>query len=427
MKRHPALRDLSSDHHAALVQAHRLQRAANADAATRRKLAHEFLAFFREHANPHFREEEEALLPFFARWGDVNAEPIRQMQREHIFIRRDVTLLAEDETRDAEICKTLGEQLEAHVRLEERVVFPLIEEALPEEALGELPAFLAAWHQSKVEFDRTHKEKPMSNETPLPGENLQTHKMPGHWLLARLGKTVLRPGGLELTRHLLESLDIQTSDDVVEFAPGLGATAQMTLEKQPASYIAIERDEAAADNVRQKLDGPHREFRTGSADETGLPDACASVVYGEAMLTMQTPDMKARIVREAARLLKTGGRYGIHELCLVPDEVSEETEREIAQALGGSIHVGARPLRVCEWRALLESEGLTVESEHRVPMELLEPARLIADEGVSGALHIVWNALHDEESLSRVREMRAVFRKYHDHLAAIALVGVKKS
>ena len=27
-------------------------------------------------------------------------------------------------------------------------------------------------------------------------------------------------------------------------------------------------------------------------------------------------------------------------------------------------------------------------------MELLEPARIIQDEGVSGALHIYWNALH---------------------------------
>jgi len=425
MKRHSALRDLSSDHQS-LVQAHRLQRAANADEETRRVLADEFLRFWQEHANPHFREEEEALLPFFARYGDVNQEPIRQMQREHIFIRRDVAALHAASTCSAELLRVLGEQLEAHVRLEERVVFPLIEEALPADALAALPQVLAAW-QSETHAKDEAKEKPMPRETQstLPGENLQTHKMPGHWLLARLGKKVLRPGGLELTRHLLKSLDIQPCDAVVEFAPGMGATAQLALECNPASYIAIERDEAAAAALRQKLEAPHREFRTGSADATGLPDACATVVYGEAMLTMQTPEMKARIVREAARLLKAGGRYGIHELCLVPDELDEATEREIAQALGGSIHVGARPLRVCEWRALLEGEGLTVEAEHRVPMELLEPARLIADEGVNGALHIVWNALHDAEALARVREMRAVFRKYQDHLAAIALVGLR--
>ena len=50
-------------------------------------------------------------------------------------------------------------------------------------------------------------------------------KMPGHWVLARMGKRVLRPGGLELTRRLLAELAISPSDDVVEFAPGLGVTA----------------------------------------------------------------------------------------------------------------------------------------------------------------------------------------------------------
>jgi cyclopropane fatty-acyl-phospholipid synthase-like methyltransferase len=249
--------------------------------------------------------------------------------------------------------------------------------------------------------------------------------MPGHWLLARLGKKVLRPGGLELTRHLLASLDIGPTDAVVEFAPGMGATAEMTFARNPASYVAIERDEAAANNLRQKLDGLNYEFRIGSADHTGLPDACATVVYGEAMLTMQTPDMKERIVREAARLLQPGGRYGMHELCVVPDEISVEVEKEIAQALSDSIHVGARPLRVSEWRKLLADAGLEVITEYQVPMELLEPSRLVADEGVSGALHIVWNALHDAEALARMSEMRTVFRKYHSHLAAIALVARK--
>jgi SAM-dependent methyltransferase len=250
--------------------------------------------------------------------------------------------------------------------------------------------------------------------------------MPGHWLLARLGKKVLRPGGLELTRQLLGGLQIGSEDAVVEFAPGLGATAQLALEKQPASYVAVERDAAAAEALRKKLEGPNRTFRTGSADETGLPDDCASVVYGEAMLTMQTAAQKARIVAEAARLLQSGGRYGIHELSLIPDDVDEAIEKEIVQALGSSIHVGARPLRVREWRALLEEAGFSVQQEYSAPMTLLEPQRMIADEGVDGAFRIFWNALHDEEALARVREMRAVFRRYREHLGAVALVAEKR-
>ncbi len=151
MKRHPALRDLSVDHHHALVQAHRLQKSADADAQSQQATFDGFVRFWREHTSPHFREEEEALLPFFARYGDIDQEPIRQMQREHILIRRDVAALLAMSTADASTrnaaMQALGRQLEAHVRLEERVVFPLIEEALPEEALSQLPAALTSWRQ----------------------------------------------------------------------------------------------------------------------------------------------------------------------------------------------------------------------------------------------------------------------------------------
>ncbi len=55
--------------------------------------------------------------------------------------------------------------------------------------------------------------------------------MPIYMLLARLGKRTLRPGGMELTRQMLERLDVQPSDKVVEFAPGVGTT--FTIDSKP--------------------------------------------------------------------------------------------------------------------------------------------------------------------------------------------------
>lgn len=71
-----------------------------------------------------------------------------------------------------------------------------------------------------------------------------------------MGKRVLRPGGLELTRQLLTKLAIDERDDVVEFAPGLGVTARMTLARQPSSYTTIEPDQDAASTVERYLEGP---------------------------------------------------------------------------------------------------------------------------------------------------------------------------
>lgn len=124
-------------------------------------------------------------------------------------------------------------------------------------------------------------------------------RQPGHWLLASLGKRVLRPGGLELTRWMLSALDVGAEDEVVEFAPGLGVTARMVLAAAPRSYTAIERDPLAARTVRRWLTGANRRCIEGSAECTGLPPESATVVYGEAMLSMQTPAQKARIAGEA--------------------------------------------------------------------------------------------------------------------------------
>ena len=247
-------------------------------------------------------------------------------------------------------------------------------------------------------------------------------KMPGHWLLAKMGKRVLRPGGLQLTHQLLSALDVGPRDDVVEFAPGLGVTARLTLSRNPASYRAVERDQAATAVVERYLTPPQQQCIIGTAEDTGLPGESATVVYGEAMLSMQAPTAKARIVAEAMRLLKPGGRYGIHELCLVPDDVGEDVRQAIERELSDEIHVGVRPLTRLEWRELLGSAGFDVTHELQAPMHLLEPRRLVQDEGLFGALRFVWNVARHAPARRRVLAMRRLFRNYAEHLAAIAIV-----
>ncbi len=259
----------------------------------------------------------------------------------------------------------------------------------------------------------------------LPGAGLDARKMPGHWLLARLGKRVLRPGGLELTRRMLEALSIRPCDAVVEFAPGLGVTARLALACRPATYTAIERDEQAVLNLRRWLKGAQQQCRLGLADETGLPDGAATVVYGEAMLTMQGQAQKTAIVDEAFRLLRPGGRYGLHELCLLPEDLDEGIKTEIQDQLTETIRVGARPLTSSEWRKLVESAGFKVQQADTAPMHLLEPIRLLRDEGFLGASRFLWNVLRDGEARERVLAMRRLFRKCESHLAAIMLVAGK--
>jgi SAM-dependent methyltransferase len=265
---------------------------------------------------------------------------------------------------------------------------------------------------------------PLAMQPPLSRTG-DTEKIPAHWLLAQMGKRVLRPGGIELTRQMLAALDISSADDVVEFAPGLGATAKLTLQRAPATFIAIEQDEAASRHVGSLLEGPRQRCLVGTAQSTGLASESASVVYGEAMLSMQSATAKERIIAEAVRLLRRGGRYGIHELGLVPDELIETLRDEIARAFSRTIHHLVQPLTIAEWRALLEQHGLEVQATLTAPMHLLEPARLIRDEGLFGAARFAFNVLRHGRVRVRVRHLRQLFRTHHEHVSAVALVAVK--
>jgi hemerythrin-like domain-containing protein len=132
VKRHEALAQLSRDHHQALFQAQRLRRATNEDVAD---VTGGFLDFFHNVGNLHFRAEEEVLLPAYAAYADPSDEVVVRVLVDHTLIRRDVEAL---ETAGLDGVHELGDRLEAHVRHEERVLFPLIEQALPEDELAQV-------------------------------------------------------------------------------------------------------------------------------------------------------------------------------------------------------------------------------------------------------------------------------------------------
>lgn len=263
----------------------------------------------------------------------------------------------------------------------------------------------------------------MTSKDALPLSGRDDEHVQGHWLLARLGKRVLRPGGVELTRTLLARADVGDAD-VLELAPGLGRTASEIIARNPRSYVGAEADPDAASLVRGVVAG-RGEVKVADAAETGLPDACADVVIGEAMLTMQGDSAKHAIVAEAARVLRPRGRYAIHELALTPDDLSEEVTTDVRQSLARAIKVNARPLTVAEWSALLAGHGLVVQHVATAPMALLQPRRVIADEGLVGALRFAKNVLTQPDARKRVLAMRNTFRRHRERLTAVAIVAQK--
>ena len=142
MKRHPALSPLSRDHHNGLVQAVRLRRAAaDGDPSARLAAAREFGEFFRNEERAHLRDEEEELFPLLHRHVPAQPAPLSEARVQHVQLQgfdRKLEIAVAAGSVDRETLAAAGALLDAHIRLEERQLFPLIEELVPDGALRRL-------------------------------------------------------------------------------------------------------------------------------------------------------------------------------------------------------------------------------------------------------------------------------------------------
>jgi SAM-dependent methyltransferase len=258
-----------------------------------------------------------------------------------------------------------------------------------------------------------------ATEVPLAARRVED--VQGHWLLARLGKRVLRPGGLRLTRALLREAGV-AGQHVIEFAPGLGRTATLVLDHGPAGYIGVDADPQAAKLI-DRIVSPKGRAIAAEAAASGLPDSSADVVLAEGVLTIQSEVGKQQIVAEGVRVLSPGGRYVLHELAL-RDEAAASAG-PIRSALVHAMHVNARPKTVAEWRTLLTDAGLRVQLTRTATLALLEPQRIVADEGFVGAFRFACNLLRDKPARRRVRVMARTMRSHKASLQAVGIVAVK--
>ncbi len=130
MQRCQALLGLSREHHEALLLARRASATNPASAAALQQREH-LLTRWAAQFGPHFALEEEALLPALVEAG--HSQPADEALAQHTELRRLVECLRSGELR---ALPAWGDAMQVHVRFEERVLFPLAEQALDLAALA---------------------------------------------------------------------------------------------------------------------------------------------------------------------------------------------------------------------------------------------------------------------------------------------------
>ncbi|MDH4234151.1 MAG: hemerythrin domain-containing protein [Gallionella sp.] len=126
MKRNPALQPLSREHHTALTLAKACERAARSGVAEQVSAAcQRAIRAYAIELEPHFLIEEQSLLPLLE-----SAETQRLVQRTLADHQQLQALLKDLQQSNAYALERFGACLSAHVRFEERELFPALESVL---------------------------------------------------------------------------------------------------------------------------------------------------------------------------------------------------------------------------------------------------------------------------------------------------------
>jgi hemerythrin-like domain-containing protein len=126
MKRNPTLQPLSREHHTALTLAKASERAAQSgDEALVRLACQRVIRAYANELEPHFQLEEVSLLPLLQ---SAETQPLAERTlADHQQLRGLIDALRQN---DAGALDSFGKCLSAHVRFEERELFPVLENLL---------------------------------------------------------------------------------------------------------------------------------------------------------------------------------------------------------------------------------------------------------------------------------------------------------
>jgi arsenite methyltransferase len=161
--------------------------------------------------------------------------------------------------------------------------------------------------------------------------------------------------------------DLHEGETVLDLGSGAGADVLISARRVGPRGKAIGLDmtdemlELARANARE-AGVPNVEFLKGYIEELPLPDASVDVIISNCVINLSAD--KQRVIGEAARVLRPGGRFAVSDV-IADGDMDEGTRRDMA-AWTGCI-AGALTRR--EFEATLRAAGLEyveIHETHRV-------------------------------------------------------------
>lgn len=245
----------------------------------------------------------------------------------------------------------------------------------------------------------------------------------GHSFLAKLGKTRLRPGGKKATDWLIAQGDFNKDKKVLEVACNMGTTAIGIAQQFGCHIEGVDLDENALQKAEKNIAdaGLQDKIHVQRANAMKLPfeDETFDIIINEAMLTMLPVEAKRKAITEYFRVLKPNGLLLTHDVMLTSDN-----HPEVIEELRSAINITVTPLTQTNWQKLFHEVGFRHTDCLTGKMTLLSPKGLVYDEGISGALRIIKNALKPSNK-EQFKKMFKIFNSPDNKLNFIAVCSQK--
>ncbi|HXJ05615.1 MAG TPA: methyltransferase domain-containing protein [Candidatus Acidoferrum sp.] len=234
-----------------------------------------------------------------------------------------------------------------------------------------------------------------------------------------LGLDILHPGGLAITRELARATGIVSGTRVLEVAAGTGETALLLAAEFGAQVTATDLSPRMIRRMRDKFPAHDSAVQLTWADAHQLPfrNNAFDVALSECAVCHFD---KLRALREMARVVHTGGRVGIHDLCW-KDGAPEALRQRLAEI------EEERPETLSGWQRVFEAAGLAdVQAFDRSDVITAWTRDTRRAMGLSGYLRAVKTALQRWG----IRGLRAVLQSERifssTYLSYVLVVAIKK-
>jgi SAM-dependent methyltransferase len=221
---------------------------------------------------------------------------------------------------------------------------------------------------------------------------------------------ILHPGGLDTTRALLELCGVERGGRVLDVASGTGETASFMADSLGARVVAIDVSARMIQRARAKARargvGGGIQLVRGDAHRLPLRDAVFDAAISECTLSLLD---KRVALAEMARVVRPGGRVGVHEICW-REGAPEALRRRLVQL------EGERPETLAGWQSLFERAGLrdvhVVDRSDLIPRWMRESRREL---GLGGYVRLAGRVLArwGPRGLARVLASERLFGSRH--------------